>query len=233
MVKYIIFDIDGTLIDESSVLEAQTSAVAWKFGESLAAKQMVVDQFFVANNRAVLEGGQQKNNIVQYMLWIGEALDISISDTEAEKLAHDWSQAFATTFSIPKVFPDTVSCLEALQAEGRVLIAASGGTKEKKLGLLSEAGLAAYFSSIYTATDVGFQKQDRRFWDFVLADLAVSPEQCLVVGNQTNDDIMQPKALGMYTVLVKRPGLLRKDLGPRDISADNTISNLSEVLTFL
>jgi len=229
MLTHVIFDIDGTLIDESESLMRQTNAVSWKFGDTLAAKQAVVGQFFAANDRAVAEGGQYKNDIAQYMRWMGEALHVSVGDTEAEKLAHDWKEAFSGTFSAPILFPDAVSCLDALRDNGVQLIVASGGTVEKKRGLLDEAGLSSYFNTLYAATDVGFQKQDRRFWEYVLADLTVPAENIMVVGNQINDDIMHPRALGMHTVLVERLGLLRKDLGPKDIQASHTIENLDEL----
>jgi FMN phosphatase YigB (HAD superfamily) len=229
-ITHIIFDIDGTLIDESESLMLQTSAVAWKFGETLEAKQAVVDQFFAANDRAVAEGGQYKNDITQYMRWIGEALGISVSDSEAAQLAHDWKEAFSGTFSAPILFPDAAPCLDTLRTKGVTLVVASGGTVEKKRGLIVEAGLSSYFDTLYAATDVGFQKQDRRFWDYVLDELEVTPENIMVVGNQINDDIMHPKSLGMQTVLVKRPGLLHKDLGPKDIQANHTIENLDELV---
>ncbi len=233
MVSCIIFDIDGTLIDESAVLDAQTSAVAWKFGDSLEVKQFVVDQFFAANDHAVAEGGQSKNDIPQYIKWMGEALDVPVTDAEAIKLASDWSQAFAGTFTRPQVFSDTVTCLEALKAKSIRLVIASGGTKEKKQSLLVEAGLAQYFDTIYAATDIGFQKQDRRFWEQVLTQLDAPPEQCLVVGNQINDDIMNPKALGMITVLVHRDGALSKRNEPRDARSIYEITDLLDIVKFI
>lgn len=230
MVTCIVFDIDGTLIDESEALEVQTSAVAWKFGESQEEHQRVVDAFFAANNRAVAEGGKHKNDITKYMVWMGETLGIPVSDAEAERLADDWQEAFRGMFQTPQVFPDSVPCLEALRAKGLTLIAASGGTVEKKQALLKQANLAEYFENIFAATDIGFQKQDIRFWQQLLKELNVPAENIMVIGNQINDDIMHPKALGMKTVLVHRPGLLRKDLDPKDVSVDQMISDLSQII---
>ncbi|MEY2665233.1 MAG: hypothetical protein RLZZ480_338 [Candidatus Parcubacteria bacterium] len=229
MVTCIVFDIDGTLIDESESLILQTNAVAWKFGDSLEKKQRVVDAFFAANDRAVAEGGQYKNDIAQYMRWMGEALGVVVSSEEAVRLADDWREAFSGTFRAPQVFADSVLCLETLRAKGLTLIAVSGGTTEKKQSLLKEANLAEYFENVFAATDIGFQKQDVRFWQQLLKDLNISAETIMVVGNQINDDIMHPKALGMETVLINRPGLLRKDLGPKDLEADYTIENLGEL----
>ncbi len=226
MVTCVIFDIDGTLIDESVVLEAQTNAVAWKFGDSFESKQAVVDHFFAANDKAVREGGEYKNNIKQYMKWIGENLSIQVTDGEAEKLALDWGGAFQNSSKTPQVFSDSEHCLRLLRERELTIVAVSGGTVEKKKQLLEDAGIASYFDAVYAATDIGFQKQDIYFWHELLKILQVDVSACVVVGNQINDDIMHPKSLGMRTVLVERPGLLRKDLGPKDVQPGHTIRNL-------
>ena len=233
MLTHIIFDIDGTLVDESESLMLQTSAVSWKFGDTIEERQAVIDQFFAANDRAVSEGGRYQNDIKQYMCWIGEALHVPVSDTEAAQLAHDWSEAFSGTFSAPKLFPDAVPCLDTLRAQGVTLVVASGGTKEKKRSLLVEAGLSPYFDTLYAATDVGFHKLDRRFWEYVLTDLAVPAENIMVIGNQINDDIMHPKALGMRTVLVECLGLLRKGLDLKNISPTHEVADLRDMLKLI
>ena len=228
-ITHIVFDIDGTLVDESESLMAQTGAVAWKFGGSHTERQAVVNAFFAANDRAVLEGGADKNNIPKYMEWIGETLSLPVSEDEVQKLAIDWKEAFSKNFKTPTFFDDSVPCLKTLSAAGYRIIAASGGEGEKKQGLLREAGLMEFFSTVYGASDVGFQKQDVRFWQKLVEYESLIPENVVVIGNQINDDIMHPKSLGMHTVFVKREGVLTKNFGPDNVEAEFNLDSLERL----
>jgi FMN phosphatase YigB (HAD superfamily) len=225
----IIFDIDGTLVDESQSLMAQTDAVAHTFGSSLAERQAVVDAFFAANDRAVAEGGEHKNDIPQYLQWMGETLAVPITPELAVELATAWQAAFAKTFTAPEVFPDVQPCLAGLKERGYRLVAASGGTTEKKVGLLTTAKLIDFFTQVYGAADVGWQKQDVRFWQQLLAAEAVAPDRVVVVGNQINDDIRHPQALGMHTALIDRPGVLTKNCGSAEVEPSYRLQSLDEL----
>lgn len=232
-ISHIIFDIDGTLVDESARLLAQARAVAGTFGSSHQDMQSTIDAFFAANDRAVREGGLYKNDIAQYMLWMGEMRGASVDGSKARSLAVAWNRAYEASHEAPLLFPDVIPCLTALKEKGIQLIAASGGTAAKKEKLLSDTGVREYFSQVFGADDVGFQKQDVRFWETILPQIDAEPENIMVVGNQINDDIMHPQALGASTVLITRPEILKKNLGPKNVHADHTIDDLAALLELL
>lgn len=230
---HIIFDIDGTLIDESAVLSAQAHAVGWKFGNTPEAMQCVIHSFFRVNDYAANLPEKEKflckNNIPWYMERMGIDLGIPVTSDEIVTLAKDWVGAFNAVSESPHVFDDVIPCLESLIKEGKILIAASGNTTSNRKMLLEKCGLDTYFKNIYAAQDVGYQKQDKRFWESVFNDLGVAPEYVAVVGNQVNDDIEHPHSLGAYTTLIRRPGLLSKEYNSRNISPDSSIESLSEL----
>ena len=230
---HIIVDLDGTLIDESLRLEAQAKAVSEKFGSSHESIQAVIDAFFVANDRAVIEGGENKNNIPQYMKWIAESLNISITDEESKTLASAWMRAYKESLATPYVFSDTFPFLEGAQERGYELILATGGTIEEKKYCIDKAGISDFVKKIYTSAEVGFQKQDKRFWEFILAELHVPAEQILVVGNQINDDILWPSQLGMKTVLVNRSDDFIKQIGSGSLKPEYEVTTLQSILTFI
>lgn len=207
----IIFDVDGTLIVESTRVHAQAQAVAYHFGSSHKAMQAVLYAFFEINDEFALANLPLKNNIPMYMKMIGQRLEIHTSDDEADALARVWTQAYENDHSKPELFPDTISCLETLTKRGFELVIASGNTAASRLALLKETGIDHYFKHIYAAQDVGYQKQDLRFWETIFADLNItSGEKVLVVGNQLNDDIMHPIQLGHYAFKIERPNKLKK-----------------------
>lgn len=229
--EVVVVDLDGTLIEESSRLEAQATAVSHVFGETLAQKQTVIDAFFAANDRAVAEGGVSKHNIPQYMVWMGEQFGVKLSSAQAVELADAWTTAYTRALQTPVLFPDTLPFLEGLREKNLHVFLATGGLQSQKEQVLDDAGISEFFLDIFAADDIGYQKQDERFWKSIL--FGIHLKNVLVVGNQINDDVWQPQKFGMGTVLIKRPDVLRKNLGPQDVVADYEVTDLREVLTLL
>lgn len=232
-IQIVIFDVDGTLIDESASLEAQTGRVAWKFGDGQAERQRVVDAFFRANDEAqrLLDAGEArvKGDIPWYMRRMGEYLGIPVNSAESDTLARDWSEAYHASHHSPVLFDDSRGVLERLSSAGYRLVVASGNTVETRRRILGGVGIEGYFEAIHAAIDEGFQKQDVRFWTGVVTQLGVAADRVAVVGNQVNDDIMHPVALGMVTFLVRRPDRLVKNLGPTTVQPTHVVETLEDV----
>jgi len=231
--RLVIFDVDGTLIDESSRLQAQTDAVAWKFGETIEQRQLVVDAFFAANDQAqALQStgdAAVKGDIPWYMRQIGQSLNIAVSDAESEKLALEWHAAYTASHGEPHLFEDSLPVLQTLRDSGFEMVVASGNTVATRKQLLIGAGIQDFFSTIFAAIDVGYQKQDVRFWQALLESVDTDPSRIAMIGNQINDDIIHPAALGMKTFLVERADTLRKNLGLGMASPDFTVQSLMEI----
>lgn len=231
--SHIILDLDGTLIEETESLVTQVRAVSHMFGASPEAIQAAIYAFFAANDRAVAEGGVNKNNITQYMMWMGEELGKSVDKKQAIELAKLWQAAYQVCAKAPVLFFDAVSFLETVAERGYTLVLASGGTEVEKRARLDAAGIDHYFERVFAATDMGYQKQDQRFWKTMLAELDVPPEQIMVIGNQINDDVWKSGEVGMYTVLVRRLDAFQKVRDPEGVTADREIQSLVEILSEL
>lgn len=207
----IILDIDGTLVVESDRLLAQTKAVAYHFGKSFNDMQGTLFAFFATNDYVAREKPEIKNNIPVYMMMMGESLGKPVTEEVASQLAQLWSQAYTDSHNEPELFPDTIYCLEELIKRGFELVVASGNTVATRMDMLEKTGITRYFSQVFAATDVGFQKQDSRFWNSILTELGFEAgDRVIVIGNQINDDIKNPIMLGIPALLIERPGQLKK-----------------------
>lgn len=227
----IIFDVDGTLVVESSRLLAQTKVVSHHFGATLAEMQATLYAFFAVNDYAAKENPAIKNNIPVYMQMMGDQLSRPVTTEEAVLLAERWTQAYADSHSEPQLFPDAVLCLETLRAAGFQLVVASGNTVATRMDILEKTGIAAYFSQVYAATDVGFQKQDIRFWETILSQLGyASGDTVIVIGNQLNDDILNPIKLGLPAFLIDRPSELKKRIEDTVVEPTATYRDFNAML---
>jgi phosphoglycolate phosphatase-like HAD superfamily hydrolase len=227
----VIFDIDGTLVVESSRLLAQTTAVSEHFGGTMAEMQATLYAFFAVNDFAAKEKPEIKNNIPVYMEMMGERLGRPVSPAAAVELAQLWTKAYLNSHSEPALFSDAIACLERLRAAGFRLVVASGNTVATRMAMLEKTGIAHFFSAVYAAIDVGFQKQDVRFWEVILAALDYQPgDSVVVVGNQLNDDIVNPLRLGLTAFLIDRPSELKKMAEEPVVEPTATFADLGTML---
>lgn len=229
--KIAIFDIDGTLVVESSRLRAQAESVSATFGSSLAELQAVIYAFFSVNDYASTTNPEIKHNIPVYMEMMGEKLGVPITREEAAELAVVWTKAYNDSHDVPELFPDAVECLNTLTERGFELVVASGSTLESRQAILKTTRIGHFFPRIFAATNVGFQKQDIRFWNTLLRELSIyKHDHVAVIGNQLNDDIQNPIALGLSAFLITRPSELRKMCAEPVVVPTATFDNLGDVL---
>ncbi len=227
----IIFDLDGTLIVESASLWEQTSTVAHLFGDSAHERQAVVTAFFACNDFVTTYLPERKHDIAFYLSYVGRSLGRPIASEQATAAAAAWSAVHQRAQAEPVLFTDVVPALTALTARGFRLVVASGGSEASRTAILCLTGIRDFFTSVYTGEGIGYQKQERAFWDEVVARIGWTPgAACIVVGNQINDDIIHPLALGLPAVLLQYPETLKKVSRQSDVVPTATFENLTEFL---
>lgn len=66
---------------------------------------------------------------------------------------------------------------------------------------LTMVGLNRYFDAVVTSVDVGVEKPDPQIFLEATRRLNVKPEECVMVGNRLDADILGANKLGMKTIL--------------------------------
>lgn len=87
----------------------------------------------------------------------------------------------------------SASCTLALAAN------ASGAIRS----VLAEHDLLRYFKSVEVSGDLPFAKPDPRFFEHILRNCGVGPEEAIMIGDRLDNDIIPAKLLGMKTILYK------------------------------
>jgi len=100
----------------------------------------------------------------------------------------------------PALFPDTLSCLDALQAHYRLGLLSNGSRLPEKVGL------ARYFESVVFAQDHRVAKPDKGIFEVVERQLEVGPEACVLVGDHPLNDVAGAKRAGWRAVWIDRDG---------------------------
>lgn len=84
--------------------------------------------------------------------------------------------------------------------------AGASGTKEM-IKALERVGADNYFSHFFSSKELGFEKPDVRFFSSIAKKIGVQPENCIMIGNLYEKDIVGAKASGMKTILFNKARL--------------------------
>lgn len=218
MIKAVLFDLDGTLLDRDStvrlLLRDQYETFATHLGH-------VDRDVFVSRVLVLDDHGHGKKTAALYAS-IVEEFDLP-AVLAADLLDHFWGRYHA--FCRP--FADVVSTLSELGRRGIRLGIVTNGTKRVQHGAISAIGILSYFEMTFISEVEGLRKPDRRIFDKALARLGVDAAECCHVGDHPVADATAAKAAGLVAIW-KRTSYWSPPAA--DIPA---IDTLSEVLSYV
>lgn len=76
----------------------------------------------------------------------------------------------------------------------------TNGFSEAQLPKMKTSGIDRFFDFFFLSEDLGVMKPDRRFFDLALSRMNATPDQCLVVGDDYNVDILGAMRAGIPQV---------------------------------
>jgi putative hydrolase of the HAD superfamily len=84
--------------------------------------------------------------------------------------------------------------------------AGESDTEAVKKGL-ARVGADTYFNFIFSSWELGFEKPDPRFFQYIIGELKTDPANCIMIGDNYEKDIIAAKSAGMKTILFNPPDL--------------------------
>lgn len=150
-------------------------------------------------------------------------------------MAEDGGAAETPMALLPEVraIDGAAAVLATLALRHRIAVASNATVSDRKsiLDALARVALDGYVSEVFCFRDLGLRKSDARFWDAVVARLAVPRAQLLMVGDDLENDVLAPRRAGIASVWFNRkeaptpsgvivPTIERLDQLPPLIAAD-------------
>lgn len=130
--------------------------------------------------------------------------------------------------------PYAEEALKILSGKYILCIASNAGFSDAALMIeaLKRIGANKFFKYFFTSKDLGFQKPDERFFTAITEKIKINPEQCIMIGDNYEKDIIGAKAVGMKTILFNEKRIV-SDYSDADITITSMkeLTNVIEVLS--
>ncbi len=214
----ILFDLDGTLLpmDQDVFVKAYFKGLAAKLMPHGYEPSQLIDAIWAGTAAMVRNTGEKSNEAVfwdDFASRYGEKARADLPLFEAF-----YQNAFDAVQGVCGCNPQAAETVERLKGMGLRLALATNPifpaiATEKRIGW---AGLSPEAFELYTTYENSTHcKQNPTYYEDIVRQLAVKPEECLMVGNDVDED-MVARTIGMQVFLLTDCLINKKDT---DISA--------------
>ena len=208
-VKAIIFDFDGTLVDENNWIEQR-----WKKTVIFAENELDLKNFGkVFWERYYKKGPKYKYHVNETLTELDYSLEY------LRKIVDNFLSE-----EVDEILMDgIVECLEILKDKYKLGIL-TNGKKEIQLRRIKNAGIFHYFNSIIYAFED--PKPSQIPYKNCLYKLGVEPQKAAYVGDDLSTDFHAPKRLGMISIYYNPENKNQKHDIDFQIKSSQELSNL-------
>ena len=156
-------------------------------------------------------------------------IDPTISLQKTERASELRLEQFRT--ALADIHPHVLQTIKELKQQGKVLGLISNAD-QIEVSSWSETEASTYFDSAIFSCNVGYIKPEKQIYLHSLAQLNLSPSQCLFVGDGGNDELVGAKNAGMDTTITLEflDDTTSETIGRRREQADYEIHCIEELL---
>jgi putative hydrolase of the HAD superfamily len=212
MIRSILFDLDGTLLDRHKSLlnfiSDQYERIINEFQH--VDKERYLQRFIELDSR----GYVWKDKVYQELI---KEFDLSLDWND---LLSDYKIGFSTHVAS---FPNTIEILERLKKRGYRLGMITNGFGDFQSRNIQALGISEYFEVILISELEGIRKPDPAIFLRAAEKMNLLPEECVYVGDHPTNDVIASKDVGMR-------GIWKEDTYYKDqFEYDEIVRNLIEI----
>ena len=197
MYKYLLWDIDGTVLDFLAS-EAYAIRALFKKYNMGACSDSMLKMYSEINSKywKMLERGEltKKEILVMRFRDFFEIIGADVS------LAEEFNKEYQVTLGDHIEFIDKAEEILLSQKGKYTLVAVTNGTKVAQDKKLCLSGLDKVFDAIFISEDVGAEKPNKEYFDYVFEKLGVTDKkEVLIIGDSLTSDMLGGVASGIDT----------------------------------
>ncbi len=213
MIRGLIFDLNGTLID---ILTNEGDDNLYRTLSNLLDYQGIsLSPDMVRKLYSDLNKAQRRRSPEQYPEFDVIALFRDIIDVYATDFTRSLPEEkqqwlptlLAETFRAAsryqlQLYPEVIEVLDELRGQYR-MAAVSDGQKIWAIPELQSVGLDGFFYPVVVSSDFGYRKPDSRIFQHALDGMGLAPEEVIFIGNDMYRDVYGAAQLGMKSVFFR------------------------------
>lgn len=227
MIKTILWDIDGTILD---FIRAEHAAIkkcfeTFQLGE--CTDEMIARYSKI--NKAYWERLERKE-ITKPEVLVGRFRDFFAGENIITDCAKEFNKEYQVRLGDTICFCDnSYELLKSLK--GRIKqYAVTNGTKIAQDKKLVKSGLIDIFDDIFISEEVGYEKPDVRFFEHVWAKIgAYKPDEVMIVGDSLTSDMQGGNNAGIVCCWYNP----KKVPNTMNLKIDYEIADLNEIKTLI
>ena len=214
MIKAVLFDLDGTLLnrDESLKIFADKQYDRLKGLIGHIPKEIYVRRFIELDKR-----GYVWKDIVYRQL----VEEFEFAKITWEELLQDYLDNFKHS-CIP--FDNLLLMLEELKKKKVLIGMITNGYGQFQMDNIKALGIEGYFQTIIISEWEDIKKPDPQIFLRAAEKLGVLPSECVFIGDHPENDMQGATYVGMV-------GIWKKDMQWTNVQAEYVVDNLMEILT--
>lgn len=225
MIKYVLFDVDDTLLDFG---KAEAAAIRKTFERiGVPVTEALVRRYSEIND---MQWQRLERGEISRAQVLTSRFDILFSELGLNIPSEMAQASYEYLLGVGHYFVDGApELLEALKGKYELYIV-SNGTASVQDRRLKSAGIIPYFKDIFISERVGFNKPSKEFFDACFARISgFEKERAIIVGDRLSSDILGGINAGVRTCWFNPKG----EAADPDIPADHEIRSLSELPALL
>ena len=212
MIKAVLFDLDGTLLNRDASVRCFVENQYERFIKHLKhiPKEVYVEKFITLDNRGYVWKDKVYTQLTK---------ELNISSVSVEELLHDYVCEFQQ-HCIP--FEGLREMLDELKSLNVKLGIITNGFGQFQLDNIKALGIEQDFDVISISEWEGIKKPSLEIFERALKKLQVEPATSVFIGDHPMNDIEPSKQVGMISIW-------KKDVAWQDVKAHYIIDQLKEI----
>lgn len=224
MYKYLLFDLDDTVLDFKA---NELRSLKELFNENnIALTDEILNHYLEVNTRLWSE---YESGLIKMDEVLNKRFEIVLNDFNYQIDGVKWEKMYRNNLGNgAELMEDAIDVLEKLSTKYTLYVVTNGVTKTQ-LNRLSKSNIEKYFKDIYTSENIGYPKPSSEFFNYVIDDIeGFDTNKALVIGDSLNNDVMGANNASMASCWMSNGRSNNTDIKPT-----YTINKLIDLLNIL